>query len=239
MTGRTSPEPTEPTEPTGPTQPARLPAPSGSDGGAAGPSSTTRDGLVTRVLGWLRAGYPEGVPQQDYVALLGILQRTLTPVEVDRVVDGLTADAEAGDALVTPQVVRQRIAEVVKGPAHADDLVRVSARLAAAGWPLGAPAEDADEDRPGLVGRVVDWLRAGYPSGLPTSDFVPLVALLRRRLSDDEVRRVARELGDAGVLPGDRVDIGTAIAAVTTELPSEDDVQRVRRHLAADEAWPD
>jgi len=208
------------------------------------PASTatpTRDGLVSRVLGWLRAGYPEGVPQQDYVALLGILQRTLTPVEVDRVVGGLTAEAEAGDALVTPQVVRRRIAEVVKGPAHADDLVRVSARLAAAGWPLGAPAADPgpDDDRPGVVGKVVDWLRAGYPSGLPAKDFVPLLALLRRRLSDDEVRRVAGELAEAGVLAGDRVDIGTAIAAVTTELPSEADVERVRQHLAADDDWPD
>ena len=34
---------------------------------------------MQRVLQWLRAGYPEGVPQQDYVALLGILRRTLTP----------------------------------------------------------------------------------------------------------------------------------------------------------------
>ncbi|HEY5484993.1 MAG TPA: DUF3349 domain-containing protein, partial [Propionibacteriaceae bacterium] len=33
---------------------------------------------MTRVVGWLRAGYPDGVPQQDYVALLGILHRQLT-----------------------------------------------------------------------------------------------------------------------------------------------------------------
>jgi hypothetical protein len=204
------------------------------------------DNLVQRVVRWLRAGYPEGVPQQDYVALLGILRRTLTPTEVDRVTHELTQQAEAGMAIMTPQLVEQRITEVVRGPAHSDDLVRVSARLAAAGWPLGSPAsEDAErspydghgdgrsgDDRGGLVSRVVDWLREGYPTGLPDRDFVALIALLRRRLTDDEVRLVARRLMEDGVLPGDRVDIGSAIAKVTTELPSEQDVARVRDALA-------
>ena len=53
----------------------------------------------------------------------------------------------------------------------------------------------------GWSGRVVDWLRAGYPTGLPDRDFVPLIALLRRRLTDEEVRDVARRLALAGVLP--------------------------------------
>ena len=29
-------------------------------------------GVVARVVGWLRAGYPTGVPEHDYVPLLGI-----------------------------------------------------------------------------------------------------------------------------------------------------------------------
>jgi hypothetical protein len=206
---------------------------------------TTASGLVQRVLRWLRAGYPEGVPQQDYVALLGILQRTLTPVETERVVAGRAGDAEAGTALMTPQLVQQRITDVVKGPMLEKDLVRVSARLAAAGWPLGSPLR-SDEDvadagygggGPGLLVRVVDWLRAGYPAGMPAQDFVPIVALLRRRLTDDEVRVVAHGLVEAGVLPSGRVDIGTAVAKVTTEVPSEDDIARVRGYLEA-HGWP-
>jgi hypothetical protein len=131
----------------------------------------------------------------------------------------------------------------VKGPVHDDDVVRVSARLAAAGWPLGSPAPQDPVDGPaedtggGLVTRVVEWLRAGYPTGLPERDFVPLIALLRRRLSDEEVGVVARRLVETGVLPGDRVDIGAAIAKVTAELPSEQDVQRVREALS-DDGWP-
>ena len=210
--------------------------------GAARPSLTSLPSavpdLVQRVVRWLRAGYPEGVPQQDYIALFGILQRTLTPTELERVVVELSQEAESGMAIVTPALVQQRITDVVKGPVHADDLGRVSARLAAAGWPLGSPTagdplpeDPCDAPRPGLASRVVEWLRAGYPAGMPAQDFVPLLALLRRRLTDEEVAAVSRELVDTGVLPSGPVDIGTAIARVTTELPSEDDVARVRAYL--------
>jgi Protein of unknown function (DUF3349) len=94
------------------------------------------ENLIQRVVGWLRAGYPDGVPQQDYVALLGILQRALTPTELDRVVHELSEDADSGHAVITPELVEGRIQDVVKGPAVAEDVGRVSARLAAAGWPL-------------------------------------------------------------------------------------------------------
>ena len=85
-------------------------------------SSPQREGLLQRVVGWLRAGYPEGVPQQDYVALLGILQRALTPTEVERVVQDLSDDAESGQAIITRALVKDRIEDVVKGPAAAEDV---------------------------------------------------------------------------------------------------------------------
>ena len=34
---------------------------------------------------------------------------------------------------------------------------------------------------------VMDWLLEGYPAGVPPKDYIPLVALLRRRLSDEEM----------------------------------------------------
>jgi Protein of unknown function (DUF3349) len=207
-------------------------------------SSTQREGLLQRIIGWLRAGYPDGVPRQDYVALLGILQRALTPTEVDRVVRDLSDDAEARHSILTPELVQDRIEDVVKGPAVAGDVRRVSARLAAAGWPLGPPDPDPDVDTPptangrgGVVSRVVDWLRDGYPTGLPENDYIPLIALLRRRLTDAEVAQVSRQLAATGTLPPDRVDVGDAIAKVTSELPSEDDIKRVRQYLA-EHGWP-
>ncbi|MCM6763437.1 DUF3349 domain-containing protein [Rathayibacter sp. ZW T2_19] len=199
----------------------------------------TEGGLVARVVGWLRAGYPAGVPEQDYVPLLGILRRSLTPEEVEQVVERLVHDASRADAAGVPldrARLRLRIEEMLLGPALPADLVRVSVRLASAGWPLGLP--EADAPPVGLVTRIVRWLRAGYPAGLPEQDFVPLVALLRRRLTDEEVAEVAAGLDAEGALPASRIDVAAAIARITSELPSDVDVERVRRSLA-ERGWPE
>ena len=90
---------------------------------------------------------------------------------------------------------------------------------------------------PGFLGSIVSWLRAGYPEGVPESDYIPLLAVLTRRLSNDEVRAVAQELIDAGELPVDNIDIGTMITRVTDELPRDADVHRVRERLSA-HGWP-
>ena len=82
---------------------------------------------------------------------------------------------------------------------------------------------------------VVSWLRAGYPEGIPPTDTFPLLALLTRRLSNDEVVTVAHELMQRGDF--DEIDIGVAISKLTDELPSEADVERVRTRLAA-HGWP-
>lgn len=91
--------------------------------------------------------------------------------------------------------------------------------------------------KPGILASVVGWLRAGYPDGIPAGDFIPLVAVLARRLSADEVRDVTTELTRTGQLPIDNVDIGTVITKVTNELPREEDVTRVRSRLALG-GWP-
>ena len=222
------------------------------DPAAPGPAAPApADGVVARVVAWLRAGYPTGVPETDYLPLLGILQRSLTRDELEQVVRQLLSDAVRADAAgeeFSAARMRQRIEETLLGPALPEDLVRVSARLASAGWPLArpeelaAPEQSAPErpasERAGLVTRVVRWLRAGYPTGLPEQDFVPLLALLRRRLSDEEVAEVAARLAAEGGLATSRVDVGTAIAGVTSELPSDADIERVRLSLA-EHGWPE
>lgn len=82
---------------------------------------------------------------------------------------------------------------------------------------------------------VVAWLRAGYPDGIPPTDYFPVLALLSRRLSNDEVKLVSRELMQRGDF--DHVDIGVLITQLTDELPSPVDVERVRERLAA-KGWP-
>jgi hypothetical protein len=88
-----------------------------------------------------------------------------------------------------------------------------------------------------LVARMVAFVRAGYPQGVPENDYIPLLALLRRRLSDDEAAAVARELAARGGLNIDIADIGAAIMRITDELPSADDLVRVQRRLEAI-GWP-
>ncbi|MFC9896804.1 DUF3349 domain-containing protein [Nocardia sp. NPDC127579] len=90
---------------------------------------------------------------------------------------------------------------------------------------------------PPFLHAIIDWLRAGYPDGVPESDYIPLLALLRRRLSDDEVRLVATELSTAGDLPADKTDIQVMITKITNEMPSESDVERVQSRLGT-RAWP-
>jgi hypothetical protein len=87
----------------------------------------------------------------------------------------------------------------------------------------------------GFLARIVAWLNAGYPDGVPGPDRVPLLALLTRRLSDEEVRTVAQDLIDQGKF--DHVDIGVLITQITDELPSPEDVERVRERLAT-KGWP-
>ncbi len=82
---------------------------------------------------------------------------------------------------------------------------------------------------------VVSWLRAGYPEGIPPTDTFAVLALLTRRLSNEEVMAVAHELMRRGDF--DDVDIGVLITQITDDLPSPDDVERVRERLAA-KGWP-
>ena len=82
---------------------------------------------------------------------------------------------------------------------------------------------------------IVAWLRAGYPEGIPPTDYFPVLALLSRRLSHDEVKAVAHELTHRDGV--DDVDIGVMITQLTDELPSPQDVERVRSRLAA-KGWP-
>jgi len=88
-----------------------------------------------------------------------------------------------------------------------------------------------------LVARIVAFIRAGYPHGVPQTDYIPLLALLRRRLSDDEVIAVAARLADRSELNIDIADIGAAITRITDDLPSEADIARVKRRLDAI-GWP-
>ena len=84
-----------------------------------------------------------------------------------------------------------------------------------------------------FLSAIVAWLRAGYPDGVPPPDYLPVLALLARRLTTDEVKEVAAELMKRGDF--DHIDIGVAVTQITDELPTPADIERER--LAA-KGWP-
>ena len=86
-----------------------------------------------------------------------------------------------------------------------------------------------------FLAKIVAWITSGYPEGVPGPDRVPLFALLRPRLTDDEVKVVATEMMNRGEF--DHVDIAVLITQMTDELPAPADVERVRNRLAA-KGWP-
>jgi len=99
----------------------------------------TTTSLLHSVLNWLRAGYPEGVPGPDRVPLLALLRATpLTEDQIKEVVRHITA--EDSTALADGEIGQDEIAAFIKDVSHHDagpeNVQRVAAKLAAAGWPL-------------------------------------------------------------------------------------------------------
>jgi hypothetical protein len=82
---------------------------------------------------------------------------------------------------------------------------------------------------------IVTWLRAGYPNGVPQNDYLPILALLSRRLTADEIIEVARQLRHLPQ-PG-FVDVGAEILRITDQLPQPAEIERVRAKHAAF-GWP-
>lgn len=89
--------------------------------------------VLAKFLDWLHAGYPDGVPETDYIPLLEILRRRLTSAEVEEVAERLSNDPSLH---VTGDHIRSMISEVALTPADDADVRRVAAHLAAGGWPL-------------------------------------------------------------------------------------------------------
>lgn len=101
--------------------------------------------LLSSILNWLRAGYPEGVPGPDRVPLLALLRATpLTDDQVKEVVRNLTADGSTAivDGEIDEDEIAAFISDVTDHDAGPENVKRVAAKLAAAGWPL-AGVDDA------------------------------------------------------------------------------------------------
>ena len=106
----------------------------------------TTTSLLSSILNWLRAGYPEGVPGPDRVPLLALLRCTpLTEDQIKEVVRNITADGST--ALVDGEIAEDEIEGFISDVTHHDagpeNVKRVAAKLAAAGWPLAGVDDSA------------------------------------------------------------------------------------------------
>jgi len=90
-----------------------------------------------------------------------------------------------------------------------------------------------------LLHSILNWLRAGYPEGVPGPDRVPLLALLRATpLSEDQIKEVVRHItadGSAALADGEigQDEIAAFIKDVSHHDAGPENVQRVAAKLAA------
>jgi len=99
----------------------------------------TATSLLHSILDWLRAGYPQGVPGPDRVPLLALLRATpLTQDQIKEVVRHITADGSTAlaDGTIGEDEIAAFIKDVSPHDAGPENVQRVAAKLAAAGWPL-------------------------------------------------------------------------------------------------------
>ncbi|HEX3751187.1 MAG TPA: DUF3349 domain-containing protein [Streptosporangiaceae bacterium] len=86
------------------------------------------------------------------------------------------------------------------------------------------------------VHSILDWVRAGYPEGLPPKDYIPLFALLGTQVTNDDLHAIADELASSSD-PQSAAAIKRAITEVLDVKPNDADVARVRARLA-EGGWP-
>ncbi|MCV7167665.1 DUF3349 domain-containing protein [Mycobacterium stomatepiae] len=91
------------------------------------------------MIRWLDVGYPQGVPGPDQVALFALLRSTpLTPEQLEEVAHNIAAkESQPGaDGVVSKDEIAEFITKTTNHDPGIENIQRVAATLAAAGWPL-------------------------------------------------------------------------------------------------------
>jgi len=96
-----------------------------------------------------------------------------------------------------------------------------------------------EHQRPTFLENVLDWLHKGYPEGVPRTDYYPLLALLKRSLSDDEIVQAAQSILRAGDFetPVTEEQIRDAVRDVIAKDPTPEELNQVAGRLAS-VGWP-
>jgi len=89
-----------------------------------------------------------------------------------------------------------------------------------------------------VMDNVLGWLHDGYPEGVPQKDYFPLLALLKRSLTEEEVVKAAQAILKAS--DSDTVtenQIRGAVHAVIEKEPNPEEIHQVAARLAS-VGWP-
>jgi hypothetical protein len=90
----------------------------------------------------------------------------------------------------------------------------------------------------GVFENVVSWLHRGYPEGVPPKDYFPLIALLKRSLTEEQVVKAAQTVlrgNDSDTVTED--EIRDAIHQVIEKEPNPEELNQVASRLAS-VGWP-
>ena len=176
-------------------------------------------------LDHVRTAYPQGVPPEQHAALAELLARTVGATRAEDLLAAVEVTAE--DSLAPASATAEQVADV-------------AARLARAGWPLARPGAEENTRQPGYAARIMNWLRADYPNGVPAQDYLPVLAVLRPQLADEDLLAIAQQLAqearEEGVPPSE-ADARAAIHRATEDEPKQEEIERVRAMLTA-HGWP-
>ena len=89
-----------------------------------------------------------------------------------------------------------------------------------------------------VLNNVLGWLHEGYPEGVPPKDYFPLLALLKRSLTEDEVVKAAQAvLKNTDSDSVTEAEIRKAVQGVTDEDPNPEEIHQVASRLAS-VGWP-
>jgi Protein of unknown function (DUF3349) len=95
------------------------------------------------------------------------------------------------------------------------------------------------QQQPTFLENVLGWLHKGYPEGVPPTDYYPLLALLKRSLSEDEVVQAVQSILRTGDLDTPVTDeqIHDAVRQIIAKEPNPEELNQVAGRLAS-VGWP-
>lgn len=90
-----------------------------------------------------------------------------------------------------------------------------------------------------LITKALNWLRRGYPQGVPSQDTFAVMYVLKQQLGDADIDAVVAELlshtGSDAPVNKECItdhDICAFIEHTTSQTPEEADIERVKTRLA-------